>query len=188
MFKERLKRIPKTVYLCIHLYNVPYTVRTRKQWKRKTALEQKLIVFDVVTKQIVILVTKMGLFTLHHFYVPCSNDYVKSYLQSKCRRSIPEFNGNFPNSISPSLSQPRRSTPMPVLASALGPQPILAAALGLHCSLRRLRGPDLTLGKLPLGKLHIWEVTTSDIVTWKLPLEKCPLGKYLTPNLICSRS
>ena len=93
MFKERLKRIPKTVYLCIHLHNVPYTVRTRKQWKRKTALEQKLIVFDVVTKQIVILVTKMGLFTLHHFYVSCSIGYVKSYLESKCRRSIPELNG-----------------------------------------------------------------------------------------------
>ena len=29
-----------------------------------------------------------------------------------------------------------------------------------HCSLRRLRRPNLTFGKLLLGKLHIWEVFT----------------------------
>ena len=36
--------------------------------------------------------------------------------------------------------------------------------------------PDLTFGKLPLGKLHL------EIVTWKVPLGKMPLGKYLTPK------
>ena len=52
-------------------------------------------------------------------------------------------------------------------------QPILAAALGPHCSLWRLRGPNLTFGKFPLGKLHIWEVAPG----------KMPLGKYLTPDI-----
>ena len=42
------------------------------------------------------------------------------------------------------------------------------------CSLRRLRGPNLTFGKLPFGKLHIWEVASKEFVTrevavWKVP-------------------
>ena len=56
--------------------------------------------------------------------------------------------GNFPN-----VEFTKRQLPKSVLAAAIGP----------HCSLRRLRGPNLTCGKLLLGKLHIWES----------PLEKC---------------
>ena len=57
-----------------------------------------------------------------------------------------------------------------VLASALSPRSVLAVALcplahpsccvRPEFSLRRLRGPNLTFGKLPLGKLHIWKVVT----------------------------
>jgi len=54
--------------------------------------------------------------------------------------------------------------------------PILAAALGLQSSLRRLREPNLNIGKFPLRKLHIWEVT------WEVALGKISLGKYLTPT------
>ena len=55
------------------------------------------------------------------------------------------------------------------------PLPILAAALRPHCSLRRLRRPNLTFRKLPLGKLQIWKVAS-----WEVALGKMPLGKYLT--------
>ena len=44
------------------------------------------------------------------------------------------------------------------------PYPILAAAFGPYCSLRRFRRPNLTFGKLLLRKLHIWEVSTWEIV------------------------
>ena len=36
------------------------------------------------------------------------------------------------------------------------------------------------LGKLPLGKLHIWEVATWEIILGKLPFGKNSLKKYLT--------
>ena len=36
------------------------------------------------------------------------------------------------------------------------------------------------LWKLPLGKLHIWEVATWENTLGKLTLQKNPLGKYLT--------
>jgi len=59
---------------------------------------------------------------------------------------------------------PKRQIPKSVLGVALGPQPVLATALGpylilaatlspSHCSLQRLRGPNLTFGKLPLGEI-----------------------------------
>ena len=50
-----------------------------------------------------------------------------------------------------------------------------------------LRRSKLTFGKVPLGKLHIWEiepswkVATWEIVSWEVTLGKMPLGKYLTP-------
>ena len=63
--------------------------------------------------------------------------------------------------------------------AALGPpQPILAAALDPHCSLRRLRGPNLTFGKLPLRKLHTWEVATWDILPWEIAFGKVPNTIY----------
>ena len=49
------------------------------------------------------------------------------------------------------------------------PKSVLAAALGPHCSLRRLRRPNLTFGKLPLGKLHSWEVATWEAALGKIP-------------------
>ena len=42
----------------------------------------------------------------------------------------------------------------------------------IHPNLRRLRRPNLTIGKLTLGKLHIWEVATRKIVTWEVALGK----------------
>ena len=90
--------------------------------------------------------------------------------------------GIFPSGNFPNVKFTKRQLPKsvlatalsshPVLAALLGPWPILAAALGSHCSPRRLRGPNLTFGKLPLRKLHIWEL---------LLLGKIPLGKYLIP-------
>ena len=44
------------------------------------------------------------------------------------------------------------------------PKSVVVAALGHSCSLR----PNLTFGKLPLGKFHIWKLST-----W----ESCHLGK-----------
>ena len=68
------------------------------------------------------------------------------------------------------MFQPRHSAPYHILAAALAPP---------HWSLRRLRWPNPTFGKLPLGTLHIWEVTTWEILTWEVALGKMPLGKYL---------
>ena len=77
----------------------------------------------------------------------------------------------------------RSARPSASLALALGPQPCSghgARPLALpsrraqpppYCSLRRLRGPNLTFGKLLLEK----------IAYGKVPLGKKPLGKYLTP-------
>ena len=57
-----------------------------------------------------------------------------------------------------------------------------------QCSLRRLRGSNLTFGKLSLGKLHIWEVATWENTIEKLPLGKNLFGKYLTSsNRLVSR-
>jgi len=44
-----------------------------------------------------------------------------------------------------------------------------------RCSLRRLRRPTITFGKLPLGKMHIWEVATMETVTCKVALRKMSL-------------
>jgi len=41
----------------------------------------------------------------------------------------------------------------------------LTVALSLHCSLRRLRTPNLTIGVLALGKVRISEGATWEIVT-----------------------
>ena len=57
---------------------------------------------------------------------------------------------NFP-SLCYSMFQSQRSAPQPILAAALDP----------HCSILRLRRPNLNLfgnhGKLPLGKLSLWK-------------------------------
>ena len=65
-------------------------------------------------------------------------------------------------------------------------RPSAAARVGQraeHCVQNRLGaeccGQD-RLGKLPLGKLHSWEVATWENTLGKLPLRKKPLGKYLT--------
>ena len=87
------------------------------------------------------------------------------------KRQIPKgifLSGNFPN-----VQFPKRQIPKSVLAAVLVLYHVLVAALGplshttrsarppyppLHCSLRRFRGPNLTL-----GKLHIWEVATWEV-------------------------
>ena len=65
--------------------------------------------------------------------------------------------GYFPKSDFTTVQFPKRQLPRYVLAAALAHPP--------HCCLRRLRWPNITLGKLPLGKLHIWEVTFGKIQT-----------------------
>ena len=56
----------------------------------------------------------------------------------------------------------------------------LVTALGLYYSLRLLRRPNLTFGKLPLKKFHNWEIGT-----WKVALGKIPFGenKYVNTEL-----
>ena len=41
-----------------------------------------------------------------------------------------------------------------------------------HCSLRRLRSPIQTFGKLQFVILQTWEVATREIVTWEVALKK----------------
>ena len=77
----------------------------------------------------------------------------------------------FPKGISPTVQFPKRQLskfvlvvalgPYPVLTSALGPYPVITSALGLHYSLRCLRRPNLTFGKLHIWKVATWEVTLS---------------------------
>ena len=62
-----------------------------------------------------------------------------------------------------SLFQPECSAPQPITATGLGPK----------CSLRHLRRPSLTCGKLHIRK----------VVGWKVTLGEMALRKYLTPNL-----
>ena len=68
--------------------------------------------------------------------------------------------------LGPSMFKPRRSAPKPQCSFPI-------AACGASES--------LTFGKLPLGKLHIWEVATGKIDAWQVDFGKIPLGKYLTP-------
>ena len=83
---------------------------------------------------------------------------------------------NFPSGNFPSLSQPQRSALKPILVVALGP----------HCSLQRLRGPNLTFGNLPLGKLDIWEIAACEIVTRKIAFVKIPKQVGTPPLTIVS--
>ena len=73
--------------------------------------------------------------------------------------------GDFPN-----VKFPKRQLPESVLAAALprSPIPSQSQRSAPNCSLRHLRGPNLTTEMLPLGKLHIFG---------KLPLGKLSLGK-----------
>ena len=62
---------------------------------------------------------------------------------------------------------PSRSArpPQHVLVAVLDPLAHPSCNSRTHCSLQRLRWPNLTFGNLPFGKLHIWEVATWKIVT-----------------------
>ena len=62
---------------------------------------------------------------------------------------------NFPN-----VQFSKRQLPKSVLAAALGPLACssLSARSPLQPVAPQLRRPNLTFGKLPLNKLHIWEV------------------------------
>ena len=96
--------------------------------------------------------------------------------------AIPQ--GYFPKWQLPKCAISKRQLPKSVLSTVLGPKPVLAAALEPlahpsrsdrpHCNLRSLKGPNLTFGKLPLGKFHILE---------SCHLGNFQLGKYLTPKI-----
>ena len=79
--------------------------------------------------------------------------------------------GNFPRVFSQAATFqifPSRSAwPQSVLAAALGSMthPSRSARPPPHYSLRCFRGPNLTFGKLPLGKLHIFR---GIVATWKI--------------------
>ena len=68
--------------------------------------------------------------------------------------------GIFPSGHFPNVQFPKRQLP----------KSVLAAALSSYCSLQCLRRPNLTFGKLSLGKFHIKKVATSEILTWKVTL------------------
>ena len=63
----------------------------------------------------------------------------------------------------------------------VGPIAYASRSVRPFFSVRRLRRPNLTFGKLPLEMIYIWKVSTWQIVTWEVTLGKMPLGKYLTP-------
>ena len=67
---------------------------------------------------------------------------------------------------------PKRQLPKSVLAT--NPLLLGAVVLGHHCSLRRIRRPDPGIVKLPIEKLHIWEVATWEIVTLENVFGKIP--------------
>ena len=87
---------------------------------------------------------------------------------------------NIPSGNFLSLSQPQCSVPLHVLAAALGLLVYPSRSAWSHCSLWRLRRPNLTFGKMPLGKCHIWEDATWEIVMYL----GNPFGKV--PNTNCS--
>ena len=110
---------------------------------------------------------------------------LSTFLKAFSERQLPKGifpSGNFPNVIFPKWQLPMSLSQPQIQASSLfqlhiwALQLILAAVLGPHCSLRRLRRPNLTFRKLSLGKLQIWEVSTWEIVTCEVAI-----GKYLTP-------
>ena len=74
---------------------------------------------------------------------------------------------------------PRRSA-RPSVCSSRG-------AWATYSILRRLRGPNLTFGKLPLEKLHIGEVATWEIVTLEVVFGKMPLGKQRGYDVVKQR-
>ena len=74
------------------------------------------------------------------------------------------FPMNFPQAATPQVC-PCRSA-RPPACSSCGARPLSRSARPPYRSLRSLRGHNLTFGKSPLGKLHIWEVATREIVTW----------------------
>ena len=76
-----------------------------------------------------------------------------------------------PSQVCPSHS----ACPLPALAVGLGPLTHPSRSICPHCSHWRLRGPNLTLGKLPLGKLYV----IGKLPLWKLSTGKSPLGKYI---------
>ena len=80
--------------------------------------------------------------------------------------------GNFPN-----VKFPKQQLPKSVQAVAIGVLGPLAypSRSAWPPSVRRLRGPNLTIGKFPLVKLQIWEVSTWEIVAWEVAFGKMPL-------------
>ena len=81
--------------------------------------------------------------------------------------------GNFPRVFFPSGNFPnvlfsKRQLPKSALAAALSPQPVIPLTHPSRIARPPLQ-PGLTFRKLPLGKLHIWEVATWEFAFGKVP-------------------
>ena len=83
-----------------HSFMGTTTVITRKQWNRKTTLQQYLIKFilqcykaNSFTRHLKNFLCAIGLFTLHNCCVSWLLNFLKLKLDSQCRLPIPEFSG-----------------------------------------------------------------------------------------------
>ena len=81
------------------------------------------------------------------------------------------WSGNFPN-----VQFPKRQLPKSVLTTTLGSHACSSRSARPHCSLRILRGSNLTFGKLTLGKLNISHVAFWDFGShpWENAFGKIP--------------
>ena len=79
--------------------------------------------------------------------------------------------GYFPKWKLPNCAISQATTSQVCLSRSTRPQayPSLCARPP-KCSLRRLERPNLTFGKLPLGKLNNWGVVTWEVAIVKMPL------------------
>ena len=83
------------------------------------------------------------------------------------------------------LFLPSRNPP-PILPSR-SPRHILSQkqrSSPIATQLRRLRRPNQTFRKLPLGKFHIWEVAIWEIVTWEVALGKIVIRRGKTLSIL----
>ena len=110
--------------------------------------------------------------------------FLKHFSQAATSQVATSLMCNFLRGNFPSLSFTQRQVRQPFLTAALGPQTHPSRSARSLCSLRRLRKPNISFGKLLLGKMYIWEVATLEIVTWEVALGKMPLEKYLTTSII----
>ena len=140
----QLIRFPKI----LHFYRNPPPHSTQHSKITKQSKNTQILVYVAVL--------------LHFYLFPFINMWMLGTFPKAFSQVATSKMFNFLTSYFQCLLQPQRSAHYSVLAAMLGP----------HCSLRRLRRPNLTFGKLSLGKLHIWEVAFG----------KMSLGKYLNTD------